>query len=178
MSDAQIDAGDNGAQAQDSVAGWIGDKNDGEAVRWYGMYSMFMGVGSIFFYMFMNGEAYVAGNFNWYLYQMEFFIPVFISWLMVSFFDGEFMRGVFETVTTLSILGPFAMHWYALAQFYLAGEGSYLDSLEFWIWFALYGAFTIFQQIIQVVLLPQVYDWADSASTLDNESQSLIAAMF
>ena len=70
------------------------------------------------------------------------------------------------------------MHWYALAQFYLAGEGSYLDSLEFWIWFALYGAFTIFQQIIQVVLLPQVFDWADSASTLDNESQSLIAAMF
>ena len=77
------------------MAGFIGDKNDGEAVRWYGMYSMIMGVGSIFFYMLMNGEAYVAGNFNWYLSQMEFFIPVFICWLMVSFFDGEFMRGVF-----------------------------------------------------------------------------------
>ena len=177
MSDAQIDGGDRGARAEDNVAGFIGDKNDGEAVRWYGMYNMWMTIGTLLWYMNFNNKWYIAGNFNWYMSQLQFSFPVFISWVMVSFFDGEFMREVFSDIVTLSILGPFAAHWYTLAQFYLAGEGSYLDDLEFWLWFAIYGAFTIFQMIIQVVLLPQVYDWSDSASYLDND-KNLLAIFF
>ena len=115
MSDAQIDGGDRGAAAEDKVAGFIGDKNDGEAVRWYGMYSLTVGVGSIFFWMWFNDKTYIALNAKWFTYQMEFFVPVFITWLMVSFFDSEFMRETFSTVVSISILGPFAMHWYALA---------------------------------------------------------------
>ena len=47
MSDAQIDGGDRGAKAEDRVAGFIGDRNDGEAVRWYGMYNMWMTIGTL-----------------------------------------------------------------------------------------------------------------------------------
>lgn len=97
---------------------------------------------------------------------------------MVSFFDGAFMRDVFEIIVTLSILGPFAYHWYALAVFYLAGEGSYLDSIEFWLWFAAYSAFTIFQQIVQLILLPSIYDWADSAAVKDNDTKNLMTVLF
>jgi len=144
MSDAQLEGNDNASAAEDRVGGFIGDKDNAGAVRWYGLYSLAIGVGAIPFYVIFNELDYVRWNSGWYFYQMAFFIPVFISWLMVSFFDGAFMRDVFEIIVTLSILGPFAGHWYQLAVFYLGGEGSYLDNLTFWLWFAAYGAFTIF----------------------------------
>ena len=40
---------------------------------------------------------------------------------------------------------------------------------------ALYSAFTIFQMIIDVILLPQIFDWTDSASIVDNGAETLLA---
>ena len=178
MSDAQLDSNDNATAAQDNVAGFIGDKDNAGAVRWYAMFSLACGVGAIPFYVWFNSLTYVSRNAGWYGSNIEVFVPVFAAWVMVSFFDGEMMREIFEVIVTFSILGPFANHWYQLAGFYLAGEGSYLDSLEFWIWFAAYSAFTIFQQIVQLILLPQIYDWADEAAIKDNDSKSLLAVLF
>ena len=178
MSDAQIDGGDKGAAAEDKVGGFIGDKNDGEAVRWYGMYALAHSVGTIFFYMFFNDKTYVAGNAAWYLSQIEFFLPVFIGWIFVSMFDGEFMRSTFQTLVSLSILGPFGMHWYALANFFLGCEGVCLDSITFWLWLAAYAAYTIFQMIVDIILLPQIFDWTESASIVDNGAENLLAILF
>ena len=80
-------------------------------------------VGAIFVYMFLNDRTYVARNAAWFYSQIEFFLPVFICWLMTIYFDGDFMRQVYTTVVTLSILGPFANHWRTLATMYLGGEG-------------------------------------------------------
>ena len=165
------------SDAENQVDGFIGEKNDGEAVRWFGLYSLSMSVGTMFFYMFFNNKTYIAANSQWFYSQIEFFLPVFWGWIFVSFFDGEFMRSTFQMLVSLSVLGPFALHWYALAQFYLGCEGSCLDSITFWLYLAAYSAFTIFQMIVDVILLPQIYDWTDSASIVDNGA-SLLAVLF
>ena len=54
MSDAQYDGGDNGAKAEGIVGGWIGDLDDGQAMYWYGTYSLFMGVGALLVWVVFN----------------------------------------------------------------------------------------------------------------------------
>ena len=179
MSDAQVDGGDSGARAEDAVGGFIGEQDNAGSVRWYGLYSLAMSVGTMFFWMFFNNLTYVGGNADFYYTQIEVFLPVFICWMMVSFFDGEFMRMVFADVVSASFGGPFAANWVVLAGFYLAGEGSYLDSITFWIYFAGYAAFSIFQMIVQILMLPAVMEWAEEAPTLDNDQEkSLLAILF
>ena len=109
MSDAQIDGGDRGARAEDSVAGFIGEKNDGEAVRWYGLYSGILSLVTFIMWNEFSGKSWNLGGY-WTLISYHYF-PVFMGWLLVSFFDGEFMRTVFGAVVALSILGPFASLW-------------------------------------------------------------------
>ena len=109
MSDAQIDGGERGAQAQDRVDGFIGDKNDGEAVRWYGLYS---GILSLVAFLMFNEFGGKSWNISAYwAYVSYHYFPVFMCWLLVSYFDGEFMRTVFGAIVSLSILGPFASQW-------------------------------------------------------------------
>lgn len=62
MSDAQLESNDNAAAAEDRVSGFIGDKDNAGAVRWYGLYSLAIGVGGIPFYMFFNNLTYVSRN--------------------------------------------------------------------------------------------------------------------
>ena len=142
------------------------------------MYSMWMSVGTAFFWMFFNEKTYIALNSAWFYNQIEYFLPAFMGWIFVSLFDGEFMRDTYTMLVTISILGPFANHWYDLANLWIAGENSYLDSITFWLYFAAYCAFTIFQMIVDVILLPQIYDWADSAKIVDNGAKNLLAIFF
>ena len=107
------------------------------------MYALIHSVGAMLIYMTLNGNTYIARASMWWMAQIEVFIPVFIGWMMVSFFDGAFMRETFGHVVAASVMGPFALHWWSLCQFYLAGEGHYLDELTFWLYFAAYSAYTI-----------------------------------
>ena len=119
-------------------------------------------------YMFFNNLTYVAGNSAWWITQIEYFVPVFMAWLFIGFFETDLMKDIFAMIVTLSILGPFAQLWNNLGTFYLAGEGSYLDNVTFWLWFAAYSCYTIFQMIVDIILLPSVFDWAGSDNTIFN----------
>merc|ERR1712156_678608 len=55
------------------------------------------------------------------------------SWLMVSFFDGQFMRAVFRDLVAVSLLGPFFAYWYYIAQYFLYAE-AYTEKLNYWLW--------------------------------------------
>lgn len=134
------------------------------------MYALIHSVGAMFVWMTLNGNSYVSLASGWWMGQIEVFIPVFIGWLMVSFFDGAFMRETFGEVVFLSVFGPFALHWWNLAQFFLAGEGRYLDELTFWLYFAFYAAYTIVQMIVDVILLPQVFEWTESSNIMENDA--------
>ena len=139
---------------------------------------MWMSVGTAFFWMFFNEKTYIRIAEAWFFNQIEYFLPAFMGWIFVSLFDSEFMRSTYSMLVTISVLGPFANNWYDLALIYVAGEGSYLDNLTFWLYFAAYVAFTFFQMIVDVILLPQIYDWADSASIVDNGAKNLLAILF
>ena len=166
------------SEADDKVDGFIGEKNNGEAVRWFGLYSMAMSVGTMFFWMFFNDLTYIWMNADWFYNQIEIFVPVFIGWLFVSFFDSELMRTIFSLLVTLSVLGPFASHWYHTATFYLSCTDFCHDSLTFYIYLAAYVCFNFFQMIVDIILLPQIFDWADDAKIIDNGAKSLLAYMF
>ena len=64
-----------------------------------------------------------------------------MCWLLVSYFDGEFMRTVFGAVVGFGIFGPFAQQWYYLFIEVLVYQ---LDDLDMWFRVALFSVFTTF----------------------------------
>ena len=162
MSDAQIDGGDNGAKAQDTVAGFVGDQDNEGAVRWYGIYSGALALGSLVFYEFINnnmGGKQISSFSGHWLTNSYVYSPVFIMWLMVTFFDSEMMRVFFQMVVTLSIFASFYDHWSDLITLVNSNFGGL--SVSFWIWWAVHAAATIVEQLIVLLLVPKIYDWAD-----------------
>merc|ERR1712045_1048821 len=128
--------------------------------------------------MFFNEKTYIWLNANWFYSQIQFFLPAFMGWIFVSLFDSPTMRDIYSMLVTISVMGPFANHWWRLANFFIGGEGSYLDELTFWLYFAAYVAFTFFQMIVDIILLPQIYDWADGARIVDNGAKNLLTILF
>merc|ERR1711912_137137 len=94
MSDAQFDGGDNGQAAEDLVGGFIGERDPEAAVRWYGLFSMATGIGSIFAYMLLNGTWWIANYRKGFVTRMAFYLPVAMGWLATIFFDAPFTREV------------------------------------------------------------------------------------
>ena len=115
MSDAQIDGGDRGGNIEDRTSDWIGAEDDDAAVRWYGIMALLMGYAIIPAYWFLEDFNYVSLNWSWFRTVQAFFMPVGMGWLMVSFFDGQFMRAVFKDLVAVSLLGPFFAYWYSNA---------------------------------------------------------------
>ena len=172
MSDAQVDGGDKGQQGEDIANNFIGDKDAAQAVRWYGIYSMITGFGSIFAYMILNNESTYVILYNaGFKTRIAFYVPVAMAWLMVSFFDGDQMREIFGTIVAISILGPFFFQWYYFGLYLLSGEGWAYDELMFYVWGAIFFSWTVFESIIQIVLLPRVFDWIEDGATLDNDQE-------
>ena len=181
MSDAQIDSGNTGQAGEDLANSFIGERDNAQAVFFYGSVSLITAASSIVLYIILNEMYWVARTRAFFLTHIEFFAPVGMAWLMVSFFDSEFMRTVFADVVMASIMGPFFAHWYVIIEFFLAGEVggqewsagdssiTAYDELFFWTTMAAMGALTIFEMILQVVLLPQVFEWVEEAPELDND---------
>ena len=166
------------SKAEDNVDDFIGDKNDGEAVRWFGMYSLITTIVSAYMIDTNMDQTWIAAGSNWWSTQIWAFWPVFMGWLFVSFFDSEFMRSVYRMLVTISVLGPFAINWYNLVVMVYSCDGSCLDELSLYIWTAIYSAINIFQMIVDIILLPQIYNWTDDADILDNGAKNLLAVMF
>ena len=106
-----MDGGDAGGDLQDSVGGFIGDKDDSQSMYYYGMYGMIHSVGTVLIYILLNGNMYVAFAKSWYLAQIEFFAPVGFVWLMMGFFDLPLLYGIMRDVCAFSVLGPFWVFW-------------------------------------------------------------------
>ena len=156
MSDATLDS-NRGSAFEDTANGWAGDLSNEEAANWYGLFTLVMGYGSIFVYMFLNEKTYIAMASAWFMRHIEFYLPVGMVWVLLKYFPGDFMNNVFKSVLSLSVLGPWLFFWEALYQYYLAGDGLY-DKLFFWVYFAVYGLWTIFEGVLQISFLPKAFD--------------------
>ena len=180
MSDAQIDGGDAGGQFEDGVSDWINVGSNEAAVRWYGLASILMGYLMYPAYWLVFEElTYGALNQGWFLATQKYFFPVGMAWIMVSLFDGSFMRAVFRDVVFISILGPFMFEWNAIFDYFYAGFDNHADNLSFWGFGAFYVLHTTFQAVTQLILLPGVFRWTEQTNYLDNDKSdnSLLALL-
>ena len=149
----------------------LGEQTIEEAVFWYGVYSNSMGLGFLLLWVLLNGESWVAWYKDGFLSRITFYLAAGVAWLMVLFFDGEFMRSIYLDIQALSVMGPFFFHWYGFAMYLMSIldlDGGVLDWIMLAVWFSL----TVFEQILQIILLPKVFDWAYTAPIIDNSDKS------
>ena len=167
--DAQIDGGDTGQGFEDAATDLIGDGTDAEAVFTYGTYCLWLGFGTMVFWILLNNNNWVV----WYkagLYtKMYVYIPTGLAWIAVSMFDGKLMRQIYKDIVALSILAPFWKEWYDFGVYLLLLDGG--TTLMYWIGMALWFCLTVFEGVIQLLILPKVFAWADEAPTLDNGAE-------
>ena len=83
---------------------------------------------------------------------MYFYLPTGLAWIMVSMFDGTLMREIYKDVISISIMAPFWVEWYDYGIYLLLIENE--DSLMYLIGLGLWLLLTVFEGVIQLLLLP------------------------
>ena len=150
--DAQIDGGDRGQGVEDRANNLIGDVDNAGAVRWYGLYCLWLGGGSMLFWILMNNNAWVVKYSVGIHTKMYFYLPTGIAWIMVSMFDGVLMREIYKDIVALSIMAPFWKEWYDYGVYLLLLEND--DTLMYLVGLAIWFLMTVFEGVIQLILLP------------------------
>ena len=166
-SEAQIEGGDSGQAVEDGVQDFIGEKDPAEAVFFYGVYTLSMGGGFALLWVLLNKQSWVYLYKDGFLSRITFYLAAGMAWLMVSYFDGEYMRSIYTDIQALSIMGPFFFHWYGWGMMLMSvlENGKVLD----WIFLAVWAAITVIEAVFQITLLPSVFDWAENAPILSND---------
>ena len=83
MSDTNEERGDS---ATEFTENFIGERNDAEAVFWYGTYSLIMSFGLIVVYHLIDGTDWIAlyGGVDGFKYKWYGYVPIAMTWLAVS----------------------------------------------------------------------------------------------
>ena len=166
-SEAQIEGGDSGQAVEDGVTDFIGEKDPAESVFFYGVYTLSMGGGFALLWVLLNKQSWVYSYKDGFLSRITFYLAAGMAWLMVSYFDGEYMRSIYTDIQALSIMGPFFFHWYGWGMMLMAvlSGGKVMD----WIFLAVWAFVTVIEAVFQITLLPSVFDWAENAPILSND---------
>lgn len=168
MSDAQIDGGDTGGKAQDAMNNLIGDVSDAQSVFIYGIISFSWGALSLVLYLLLNKYFWVATYKSGWIGRALLYLPVGLSWIMVSMFDNWLMREIFYGMTFLSVMGAFVQQWYSFGTYLINNDGAY-GNFMFYIGLALYFVLTVTEQIMQIVLVPRIYNWSGASDFFDGK---------
>ena len=161
------------SDADQQVSDFIGDQDDSQAVRWYGMYSLILSTGSIVAYNLFNTNSWVASSV-WLSNNVYSYFPVFMGWVFVSLFDSEFMRWIFRMLLVKNIYATIVYQLNSIVMLYYFEN----SDVAVFIWMAIWGFLTMIQILVQAIVLPQVFDWTNSASIKDNGADSLLAVLF
>merc|ERR1712037_257462 len=98
----------------------MGDPTDAKVVMFYGISSWVLVGLALILYFSLNNVTWVMSNLYWgFIIHMIVWWPTAIAWTALAFWDAKWLRSVFETVITISFLGPFAGYWVALGMFML-----------------------------------------------------------
>ena len=104
------------------------DPTDAQVVMYYGISAWVLAGLSMILYFSLNNVTWVMANLFWaFIMHMIAWWPVAIIWTALAFWDARWLRSVYETVITISFLGPFAGYWVALGMFMLG-----VDDLDCW----------------------------------------------
>jgi len=96
--------------------------------------------------------------------------PVGMAWLTVQFFDNETIRELLYYAVTVSFGGPFLLYWVGLAfaMVYTQANDDF-GNLWTYIWLAIYSAWSLLNIIWQVLMVPKVYEWIETAAYTQEE---------
>ena len=79
-----------------------------------------MGLGFALIWSLSNKLSWIINYKDGFLSHITFFLSAGMAWVMVSYFDGEYMRTVYERIIALSVFGPFFFHWYGWGMYLVA----------------------------------------------------------
>ena len=92
------------------------------------------------------------------------YLPQGMIWVSSAFWDIVMLRKVTRISTALSLLAPFAGNWIAVIFFMIyIDENSMWTEWFTWVGITLWLGWTFFAMIIQVVLSPKIFSWANTA---------------
>merc|ERR1712151_750631 len=96
----------------------MNDPSDGQVVMYYGISAWVLVGLSMILYFSLNNVTWVMSSLYWgfIIHQIAWW-PTALAWMATSFWDAKWLRSVYESVITISFLGPFAGYWVALAMF-------------------------------------------------------------
>ena len=108
-------------------------------------------------YVILSPNSRLVAIPDWWFNHTRYFLPVGMTWWMTRFFGNfGFLTETLKAVTSLSILAPFMHHWIAIGLYIDANENNYGD-LDFWLIWLGYAFTTLVEMLIQVTVLPKVY---------------------
>ena len=157
MSDAQYDGGDRGQAAEDRVGGWIGDLDDAQAMYWYGSFNLILGAGGTLLWMWFNNWTGVVRWSMGFQYHFYFFLPVGMSWFLSLFIDNDNLLSILRRLVIFGVFGPFYQGWYAFADYLWMWHEDV--KLSYYLWGAAWFVSVIIEEIIQIILVPQVLNY-------------------
>ena len=179
-------AGTGGSKMKDWGDKIMKNPTDAQVVMYYGISAWVVAGLALILYFSLNNVTWVMGALYWAFIITELaWWPTAIIWMALAFWDAKWLRTVYETVITISFLGPFAGYWVALVMFMLAVDnGQCWGCWQTWLTIPIWVGWTIFNMIMQIAMVPNIFDWAQNApinpnkkeNTKDDSEENFLAA--
>ena len=170
-------AGGLGQREQDWVEKIMKDPASGQVVMYYGITALVLGVINLLIYLIGGPRNWVVGPASkwWFWIHELIWWPVGIIWIALAFYDATWLRTIFSGIVQWSFLGPFAGYWAALVYMMVDANNTIISNGRkgwaywgFWVTWSIYVAYTIFAMIIQVGMVPKIFDWIENAPINEN----------
>ena len=170
-------AGGLGQREQDWVNKIMKDPASGQVVTFYGITALVTGTFNLLIYLIWGSRNWVVGPASkwWFWIHELIWWPVGILWIALAFYDATWLRTIFSGIVQWSFLGPFAGYWAAIVYMMVEANKTYLSNGKkgwaywgFWVTWSIYIAYTIFAMIIQVGMVPKIFDWIENAPINEN----------
>ena len=166
-------AGTAGSKTRDWAEKVLRGGTDAQVNMAYGITAWVTTGLALILYFSLNNVTWVMGALYWAFIITELaWAPVSIIWMSLAFWDASWLRKVYESVITISFLGPFAGYWVALIMFMLSvDEVDCWGCWQTWVTIPIWTGWSIFSMIMQIAMVPKVFDWTENAPVNPNKSE-------
>ena len=140
-----------------------------EAVMWYGLFSWIMIAVWHLFPILIKGLFAPGKDLSFIPIQGGKYQHMGLAWIWTWFFDGELIRTLYGATlgdTTLFIFGRWE---YWLEAFAKAIDGG---DVKWIIIRALEACIFLIEELLHVVLVPQLFEWSRDTDFLSNDEES------
>ena len=146
---------------------------EAQFVMYYGISSwVLLFVASILYWGLNNHFWGIAAlSKGWELHMITWW-PYAIIWMATAFWDAEWLRGIFNYATILTLGGPFAGNWICLS--YMFNEADAQDAWgywELWVMALIWSGYTVFAMIMQASMVPKILSWIKNAPINANKRE-------